>query len=69
VGEPPAIPYLAGQYASYISNELRMWQSGLRKNSTDTMGLVAKELTDQEIAAVAAYYQQVHGTAEAAEAR
>jgi cytochrome c553 len=69
VGEPPAIPYLAGQYASYISNELRMWQSGVRKNSADTMGLVAKELTDQDIAAVAAYYQQVQGTAEAAESR
>jgi cytochrome c553 len=65
-GEPPAIPYLAGQYASYISNELRMWQSGLRKNSPEAMAFLAKALTDQDIAAVAAYYQQVHGTAEAA---
>jgi cytochrome c553 len=66
VGEPPAIPYLAGQYASYITNELHMWQGGLRKNSADAMAFMAKQLTDQEIAAVAAYYQQVQGSAETA---
>jgi cytochrome c553 len=69
VGEPPAIPYLAGQYASYIANELRIWQGGLRKDSPEAMAFVAKALTDQDIAAVAAYYQQVQGTAEAAESR
>jgi cytochrome c553 len=46
-----------------------MWQGGLRKNSADAMAFVAKQLTDQDIAAVAAYYQQVQGTAEAAESR
>jgi cytochrome c553 len=60
-GEPPAIPYLAGQYASYIATELRMWQRGFRKNSPNQMEPVAKLLNDQEIAAVAAYYQQVRG--------
>jgi cytochrome c553 len=69
VGEPPAIPYLAGQYASYIASELHMWQGGLRKSSADAMAFVAKQLTDQDIAAVAAYYQQVQGTAEAAVSR
>jgi cytochrome c553 len=63
-GEAPAIPYLAGQYASYIALELRMWQRGFRKNSPDQMAVVAKLLNDQEIAAVAAYYQQVRGTAD-----
>jgi cytochrome c553 len=67
-GEPPAIPYLAGQYASYISNEFREWQRGLRKSSPDAMAVIAKELSDTEIAAVAAYYQQVHGSIEASEA-
>jgi cytochrome c553 len=65
-GQPPAIPYLAGQYASYIALELRMWQRGFRKNSPDAMGVVAKKLTDDEIAAVAAYYQQVRGSGEVA---
>jgi cytochrome c553 len=59
VGEPPAIPYLAGQYATYIALELHMWQRGFRKTSPNEMAVVAKALNDQEIAAVAAYYQQV----------
>jgi cytochrome c553 len=63
-GEPPAIPYLGGQYASYIALELRMWQRGFRKNSLNEMAQVAKELNEQEIAAVAAYYQQVRGSGE-----
>jgi cytochrome c553 len=61
-GEPPALPYLAGQYAPYIVMELRMWQRGYRKNSPDEMAVVAKALDDREIAGVAAYYQQVRGT-------
>jgi cytochrome c553 len=63
-GEPPALPYLAGQYAQYIALELRMWQRGFRKNSPDEMAVVAKALDDQEIAAVAAYYQQVRASPE-----
>jgi len=59
IGEPPAIPYLAGQYASYIAFELQMWRRGFRKSSPHSMGLVAKLPDEQEIAAVAAYYQQV----------
>ena len=60
-GEPPTLPYLAGQYALYIAFELRMWQRGYRKNSPDGMAVVARALDDREIAAVAAYYQQVRG--------
>jgi cytochrome c553 len=68
-GEPPAIPYLAGQYAPYIAFEVRMWQRGYRKNSPDMMADVAKLLNDQEIAALAAYYQQARGAAEIAASR
>jgi cytochrome c553 len=64
-GESPAIPYLAGQYAPYIVFELQMWQRGFRKSSPEAMAAVAKRLNDQEIAAVAAYYQQVPGSAKA----
>jgi cytochrome c553 len=63
-GEPPAIPYLAGQYATYIVFELRMWQRGFRKSSPESMAGVARQLNDQEIAAVSAYYEQVQGSAE-----
>jgi cytochrome c553 len=58
-GEPPAIPYLAGQYGRYIAFELHMWQRGFRKSSPEAMGEIAKRIDDQDIAAVAAYYQQV----------
>ena len=57
-GMPP-MPYLAGQYAQYVAFTLHMWKGGFRKNSPDLMAPIAKQLDDQEIAAVAAYYQQV----------
>jgi cytochrome c553 len=65
-GEPPVIPYLAGQYAHYIAFTLQMWQEGFRKNSPDAMEAIAKTLDDQEILAVAAYYQQANSPVEAA---
>jgi cytochrome c553 len=64
-GEPPAIPYLAGQYASYIALEWRMWRRGFRKNSPGAMACLAERLNDQEIAAAAAYYEQVLAPTEA----
>ena len=60
-GEPPAIPYLAGQYERYIAFELQMWQRGFRKSSPEAMAQVAMRLDDQDIAALAAYYQQMGG--------
>jgi cytochrome c553 len=65
-GEPPAIPYLAGQYARYIAFQLTMWKRGFRNNSPDAMADVAKRLDKQDIAAVAAYFQQVNASALAA---
>jgi cytochrome c553 len=58
-GELPAIPYLAGQYAHYTAFQLRMWKSGFRKTSPDGMGIVANKLSDADIEAVAAYFQQI----------
>jgi len=68
-GIPPAIPYLAGQYAQYITFEIQMWKRGLRKNSPGSMAPIAKQLDDQQIAAIAAYYQQVRGSTSAAVAK
>ena len=64
-GMPP-MPYLAGQYAQYTAFTLHMWKGGFRKNSPDLMAPIAKQLDGQEIAAVAAYYQQVRRPASAA---
>jgi cytochrome c553 len=57
-GEPPAIPYLAGQFAQYISSQLKAWQLGSRKSSPNAMEYIAKRLDVQDVAAVAAYFQQ-----------
>jgi cytochrome c553 len=62
-GISPAIPYLAGQYAQYIASELQMWRHGVRNNSPESMALIAKQLDDREIAAVAAFYQQARAAA------
>jgi cytochrome c553 len=66
VGELPAIPYLAGQYEHYIAFQLTMWQRGFRNNSPDAMADIAKRLDAHDIAAVAAYYQQVDASVLAA---
>jgi cytochrome c553 len=58
-GEPPAIPYLAGQYGQYITLNLEMWQKGYRKNSAGGMAAVASKLSAGDVAAVSAYYQQL----------
>jgi cytochrome c553 len=67
IGEPPAIPYLAGQYGHYISFTLRMWQQGYRNTSPEAMAMMAKRLDEQEIQAIAAYYQQSQSSLDAAE--
>jgi cytochrome c553 len=58
-GQSPTIPYLKGQYAQYLSFELRMWKLGFRRTSTDAMALIAPQLNERDIAALAAYYQQL----------
>jgi cytochrome c553 len=65
-GELPAIPYLAGQYEHYIAFQLTMWQRGFRNNSPNVMADIAKRLDAQDIAALAAYYQQVDASVLAA---
>ena len=66
VGEAPTIPYLAGQYASYTASQLQAWRKGSRRSSLEAMRLFATKLDDQEIDALAAYYQQARTPAVAA---
>jgi cytochrome c553 len=61
-GQSPAIPYLIGQYGRYISFEFQMWQRGYRTSSPDIMLVITGKLDDAEIAALAAYYQQLPTT-------
>jgi len=56
-GEPPSYPYLAGQHAGYLSTALTEWKGGARNtDASGQMPSIAKLLSDQDIAALAAYY-------------
>lgn len=52
-----AIPYLAGQYRQYTTLQFQMYRQGFRKS--DLMVELARNLREQDIAALAAYYEQV----------
>jgi cytochrome c553 len=67
-GEAPTIPYLAGQYAPYSALQLRMWREGYRGNSPEAMRLIARQLTDRESQALAAYYQHLTPSLQASSA-
>ena len=58
VGEAARYPYLAGQPAWYLSTHLKLWRDGHRKGTANAhlMDKIAIHLTDEQIAAVAAYY-------------
>ncbi len=51
-------PKIGGQYHDYIAHSLQLYRDGDRSGSptTDLMGSQAKDLTDQQIADLAAYF-------------
>jgi cytochrome c553 len=53
----PEAPHLAGQPERYLVKSLDDYRKGLRKH--DMMTLVAKDLTDQDVADLAAYYAAI----------
>ena len=53
----PESPNLAGQIESYLVRSLTAYKSGERKN--ESMNIVAKDLSDEDIADVAAYYASI----------
>jgi len=58
----PNAPNLAGQQALYLSEQLKSYRSGQRQNAV--MGVIAKPLTDAEIAQLAAWYSAIKVTVE-----
>jgi cytochrome c553 len=59
-GEAPAIPPLAGQYASYIALQMKMWQEGSRKNdASQQMTNIAKRLSARDIQAIGLYFERL----------
>ena len=54
-------PRLEGQYAAYMAGQLRLWKAGIGP-STDggaTMMAIAQKLSDEEIKAVASYFESL----------
>jgi cytochrome c553 len=59
-GLPPAVPYLQGQYAAYIADQLHAWKEGRRTNDEGgVMSAVAQKMTDYDIEAVALYLESL----------
>lgn len=54
----PAYPRLAGQHAAYMRNRLMLWKRGVHaRTDTDAiMAPIARLLSDEDIAAVSAYF-------------
>ncbi len=53
----PGAPHLAGQPAVYLAEQMKDYRSGKRVNPV--MAVIAKPLTDQEIADLAAWYASI----------
>ena len=59
-----SIPNLAGQRARYLETQLRAWKDGSRKNPI--MNAIGSQLSAEEIANVAAYFESLPGAPSAA---
>jgi len=53
-------PRLAGQYENYLEHAIREYRAGRRENAI--MGAQAANLSDEDIAAVSAYYARLPGS-------
>ncbi|QKT04661.1 cytochrome c4 [Ectothiorhodospiraceae bacterium 2226] len=59
-GMAPSFPYLAGQHANYTELTLHQWKNRLRRN--DPLGVmeeIVRRMSDEDIRAVALYFEQV----------
>lgn len=61
MGRIPNAPHIAGQPETYLSEQLKAYRDGKRQDPM--MTVVAKQLTDQDIANLAAWYSSIQVTA------
>jgi len=54
----PDAPNLAGQPALYVAAQLKAYRGGARKH--EVMSLMAKPLSDDDIALLAAWFSSIH---------
>lgn len=57
IAKLPEAPNLAAQDATYLARQLTAYKSGERQN--EQMSVVAQDLTERQIADVAAYYNAI----------
>lgn len=57
ISQTPDAPNLAGQPAIYLATQLRNYRSGERRH--EVMAVMAKPLTDDDIANLAAWYSSI----------
>jgi cytochrome c553 len=57
VAKIPIAPHLAGESEIYLQTQLKAFRSGKREH--EMMTVVAKDLSDQEIADLAAWYSSI----------
>jgi cytochrome c553 len=60
-GMPPSFPYLAGQYARYLRDQLAAWKDGSRRNDPmNVMRDIAARLGAEDVAALGEYFAHVY---------
>lgn len=57
ISQVPNVPHLAGQPEMYVDEQLKAYRSGRRAH--EVMGVVAKGLTDADIADLAAWFATI----------
>lgn len=57
IGQQPDAPHLAGQPEMYVAEQLKDYRSGKRVH--EVMGVVAKGLSDADIADLAAWFARI----------
>jgi cytochrome c553 len=62
IAKIPIAPNLAGENTIYIETQLKAFRSGKRVH--EIMSVIAKDMTDEEIADVAAWYASIKVTVE-----
>ena len=65
IARMPIAPHIAGESTIYLETQLKAFRSGKRVN--EIMSVVAKDLTDEEIANLAAWYSSIRFTVEVPE--
>lgn len=59
-GLAPSVPYLAGQYASYMELQLQLWKDGVRDNDAmNVMSSIARKMNENDMRAVSEYLSRV----------